>query len=332
MGLRAPLRLALLIAVTPPLYLGWVFTRPLAWAFPRTDRGLQRLWIGSWARTSLWIMGVQATYEGPIPEGRYFLVANHLSYVDIPLLLARLDARFLAKSEIAKWPVMGMLARTTGTLFVDRSRKRDLTRVLGEVKGVLDRGPGVIVFPEGTSTDGGAVERFKPSLFEVPVEVDVPVHCAALHYHAPAGPLPAWQAVCWWGDAPFGPHFFQFLKQERTKATVTFCAEIPPRPERSGPSRRKDLCQAAQALVERSFTPSRPLPGEPDRSESENGSEGQPSGSPCRPGGQPAQGADSPSHSHSPSPQPSPAAANSTPSGSAPAPLHHPDSTPSTSP
>lgn len=258
MGLRAPLKLTLLVAVTLPLYAGWVLTRPVAWVVPSSERALQRMWVGTWARCVLRILRVRARYEGPVPEGPYFLVANHLSYVDIPLLLARLDARFLAKSEIAGWPVMGLLARTTGTLFVDRSRKRDLTRVLGEVKRVLARGPGVIVFPEATSTDGAAVERFKPSLFEVPVEVDVSVRCAALHYHAPDGPRPAWEAVCWWGDAGFGPHFFQFLKQGPTDATVTFSAEIPPEPAGSGPARRKELCQAAQELVERSFTPSRP--------------------------------------------------------------------------
>ena len=184
-------------------------------------------------------------------------MANHLSYVDIPLLLSRLDARFLAKSEIASWPIFGFLARSTGTLFVDRSRKRDLTRVITEVKSVLARGPGVIVFPEGTSTDGSQVERFKPSLFEVPVETGVPVRVAALHYHAPRGPRPAWEAVCWWGDAPFGSHFLTFLNQPRTVATVTFSPEILRTLEKSEAGARKALAQAAQLATERCFTPSR---------------------------------------------------------------------------
>ncbi|MEM7517637.1 MAG: lysophospholipid acyltransferase family protein, partial [Planctomycetota bacterium] len=138
-------RLLLLPCATIPLYAGWILTRPLAWVVPSLDAPLQRLWIGTWARTILWIMGVETRFEGPLPKrtgdgGRepYFLVANHLSYVDIPVLLARLDARFLAKSEIASWPVLGLLARSTGTLFVDRTRKRDLTRVMKEVKAVLD--------------------------------------------------------------------------------------------------------------------------------------------------------------------------------------------------
>ena len=279
MSIRALLRLLLLPLATVPLFVGWLVTRPLAWLVPGLDAPLQRLWIGNWARAILWIMGVEARFEGPIPRragskgedltdadsvnatepGAYLLVANHLSYVDIPLLLSRLDARFLAKSEIAGWPVLGLLARSTGTLFVDRNRKRDLTRVITEVKAVLRRGTGVIVFPEGTSTDGSQVERFKPSLFAVPVESGVPVRVAALHYHAPEGPKPAWEAVCWWGDDPFGSHFMAFLNQPRTIATVTFSSEILRAPDDTKASARKALAEAAQLATERCFTPSRPM-------------------------------------------------------------------------
>ena len=264
MSLRALLRLALLPCATLPLYAGWILTRPLAWLIPSTDPALQRLWIGTWAKTCLWILGVETRYEGPLPERvgnrnkeAYFMVANHLSYIDILVLLARLDARFLAKSEIAGWPVLGLLAKSTGTLFVDRSRKRDLTRVIGEVKSVLGRGTGVIVFPEGTSTDGSQVERFKPSLFEVPVETGVPVRVAALHYDSPVGPKPAWEAVCWWGDAPFGSHFVSFLNQPKTIATVTFSPDILRSTDEPQSGARKALAEAAQQATERSFTPSR---------------------------------------------------------------------------
>lgn len=275
MSFRALLRLVLLPCATLPLYAGWILTRPLAWVAPGTDPALQRIWIGSWAKTALWILGVETRYEGPLPERNgtrneepYFMVANHLSYIDILVLLARLDARFLAKSEIAGWPVLGLLARSTGTLFVDRSRKRDLTRVIGEVKAVLGRGTGVIVFPEGTSTDGSQVERFKPSLFEVPVETGVPVRVAALHYESPLGPKPAWEAVCWWGDADFGPHFLTFLSQPRTIATVTFSPELlrAPVATQSGetqPGARKALAEAAHQATKESFTPSRIMDEEP---------------------------------------------------------------------
>lgn len=270
MSLRVPLRLGGLVAVTVPLFLGWFLTRPLAWVAPRTDPALQRLWIGSWSKASLWLMGVRARFEGELPTGPYFMVANHLSYVDIPLLLSRLDARFLAKSEIARWPVIGLLARSTGTLFIDRSRKRDLNRVLPLVRSVLDRGTGVIVFPEGTSTAGAEVERFKPSLFEVPAATGADVRSASIHYHAPDGPQPAWKAVCWWGDAPFVPHFLDFLKQPRTEATVIFSSKTLV--GGAGPALdRKALARAAQDAVDDIFTPSKPPPTVPPSTEGPGG-------------------------------------------------------------
>ena len=259
MSLRVPLRLTGLVVATIPLYTGWILTRPLAWLVPALDTHLQRLWIGNWARATLWILGVESRYEGPAPKSPFFLVSNHLSYIDIPVLLARLDARFLAKSEVAGWPILGFLARTTGTLFIDRTRKRDLKRVLPVIQSVLDRGTGVIVFPEGTSTAGAEIERFKPSLFEVPVEMEMDVSCAALHYDCPDGPLPAWQVVCWWGDAPFGPHFIQFLKQPRTIATVTFSPETVGPGGPTGPRERKEMAAAAHVVVQKSFAPSRPI-------------------------------------------------------------------------
>ncbi|MEC8513433.1 MAG: lysophospholipid acyltransferase family protein [Planctomycetota bacterium] len=257
MSLRVLLRLSGLAAVTLSLFVGLLLTKPVAWLVPPAAPGLQRLWVVSWSRASLWLMGVRARFEGELPSGSYFMVANHLSYVDIPLLLSRLDARFLAKSEIARWPLIGLLARSTGTLFIDRSRKRDLNRVLPLVRSVLDRGTGVIVFPEATSTAGAEIERFKPSLFQVPAETGVQIRGAALHYHAPDGPLPAWQAVCWWGDAPFVPHFLGLLQQPRTEATVTFAPQRIAGGEGAPPD-RKALALAAQDAVTEVFTPSRP--------------------------------------------------------------------------
>lgn len=256
----APLRLTLLVLVTLPLFAGWLLSVPVMLLAPATEAVLQPLWIRTWARAVLRIMGIRVRVEGPPPGGAFFLIANHLSYLDIPVLLGQLNGRFLAKSEIARWPVLGVLARATGTLFVDRSRKRDLTRVIAEVTALIERGPGVIVFPEATSTDGAAILPFKPSLFEVPARMGLDVSCAALHYSNPPGSPPAWQSVCWWGDAEFAPHFWDFLKLPRTEATLTF-APAPVRAEvaqgdGSGP--RKALSEAAQRTLEQIFTPSRP--------------------------------------------------------------------------
>jgi 1-acyl-sn-glycerol-3-phosphate acyltransferase len=213
---------------------------------------LHRFFIGNWARAVVGLMGVRGRLEGERPVGPFFLVGNHLSYVDIPVRLATVDARFLAKSEVATWPVLGFLARTTGTLFVDRSRKRDLARVNDAVRGVLGAGTGVVVFPEATSTKGCDVLPFKPSIFQVPAEMALPGSCVALSYALPRGGGDAWRTVCWWGDAPFAPHFYEFLKQPPTEATVTFGARIPPGFD------RKELAARAHAALRGVFRPTCP--------------------------------------------------------------------------
>ena len=262
-SMLAPLRLILLAVATAPLIACWLLALPLMLLVPATESVLQPLLVGTWAKVVLWIMGIRVTVEGEPPRGGFFLVANHLSYLDIPVFLAQLNGRFLAKSEIASWPVLGFLARATGTLFVDRSRKRDLTRVIAEVTALIHRGPGVIVFPEATSTDGAGLHGFKPSLFEVPSRLGLPVSCAALHYANPPGVRPAWESVCWWGDAEFAPHFWEFLKLRRTDATVTFAAEPVQAVGPDGPMDRKALSEGAKAVIEGIFTPSRPSADRP---------------------------------------------------------------------
>lgn len=248
----APVRLVTLVVVTVPLYLGYVVTRPAGWLSPRLGARLHRLFIGGWARAVVAVLGVRLSVEGEPPQGPFFLVGNHLSYLDIPVLLASVDARFLAKSEVATWPVLGFLARTTGTLFVDRSRKRDLARVNAAVARVLGAGTGVVVFPEATSTKGSEVLPFKPSVFQVPAELGLPVACAALSYAHPQGGDEAWRTVCWWGEAPFAPHFYRFLKQPRTDAIVTFGPRIPPGLD------RKELAARAHGAVRGVFRPTCP--------------------------------------------------------------------------
>lgn len=250
MGLALALvRAIALAAVTIPLYVCLLLTKPAGWISRHRRVVLEDFWVRTWARASAAVMGVTIHVEGPPPEPPFFLVANHLSYLDIVVLSTRIHGRFLAKAEISRWPIAGMLARSVGTLFIERERSRDLSRILPEIQARLDAGTGVVVFPEGTSTKGEEVLRFKPSLFEVAARTGTPVSTAALGYRTPPPAPPAHLAVCWWGDAPFLPHFFRLLMLPRIEATVAF-GGAPIRAED-----RKALAVLSHRAVAAQFTP-----------------------------------------------------------------------------
>ena len=184
----------------------------------------QRALRSAWARAIARLLGVSIEVSGPVPPPPFVLVANHLSYLDILVLLSRIDGVFVAKSEIAGWPVLGLLARSTGTIFVERGRKSQIPIVLEQAVQALDGGQGLVFFPEGTSSRGATVLPFKASLFEVALRTGMPVHTASLHYEVPHGSEPAWLSVAWWGDMTFTDHFLRLLTLPRIRARISFGA------------------------------------------------------------------------------------------------------------
>jgi len=220
--LRTVARCFALVATTSFCYLAFMLGRP----FARGSRSLRwrNRWFRAWARTLARILGMSIRVEGAPPD-HAVLVANHLSYIDIPLLATQIDAVFVAKSEVASWPVIGHLCRAIDTIFVDRSVKRDVVRVGREIASRIERGLGVVFFPEGTSTDGSVVLPFRASLLEVAAREAIPVHWAAIEYRTGEGDRPARDAICWWGDAEFLPHLWQLLGVRSFEATIRFGAE-----------------------------------------------------------------------------------------------------------
>lgn len=246
---RALARSLALAVWTGAWFLLRVLQAPLGLLAPRLRGRLHDRSIRAWARGMARILGMRVEVEGEPPRPPFLLVANHLSYLDIVALWTRAEGDFLAKSEVASWPVFGFLTRFAGTLFVDRTRAADLPRVIGELGAVLARRRGVIVFPEGTSSEGAIVLPFRPSIFEAALGTGHPVHCAAITYRTPPGAPPARLAVCWWGDMGFLGHLYRVLMLPSFEARVVFVAE----PARGAD--RKQLARAAQGLVQRHFVP-----------------------------------------------------------------------------
>ena len=251
--LRIAARAAGLIAVTITLSPVHALGLGLTAGRPRARGRWRGRFLRLWSRAFLRVLGVRVAWRGPAPEPPFLLVANHLSYLDILVLASRLPTTFVAKSEVAGWPVLGPLCSSFGTLFVDRSRKGDLPRLLGRLEEALSAGCGVVFFPEGTSSAGAGVLPFRSPLLALPAASGHPVHAAALAYRTSPPEAPAHLSVCWWGDMPFGAHLVPLLGLPRIEAEVAVAAE--PLVD----SDRKALALALREAVLTEFSPSAPV-------------------------------------------------------------------------
>lgn len=200
---------------------------------------------GRWAGALLRIMGCRLHVSGSPPEPPFCLVANHLSYLDILVVLTTTRARLVSRADLAHWPGIGWLARTFGTIFIDRSRIRDIPRVTRDMRTVLADGDGLVFFPEGTSSSGETVQPFKAPLMSVPSELEIPVHTAAISYDHPGGD--ATTDLCWWGDMTFGDHLWRVLTFSHFNARIQY-GSIP-----IEPTDRKTLTNAAFRSVEKLY-------------------------------------------------------------------------------
>jgi 1-acyl-sn-glycerol-3-phosphate acyltransferase len=218
------------------LEIGWLVLALLPERAARR-RGWRRRIKRRWSRALCRAMAVRVEVVGEPPRQPCLLVSNHLSYLDIPVLAGLVDTVFVSKAEVARWPVVGLLATRADTIYVDRERKRRLPEVNARIRQVLEDGDGVVVFPEGTSTGGDGVLPFRPSLLAPAAELGLEVRCARLCYATGPGDPPASESVCWWRDMPFGPHVLGLLRLSGIQARVFF----PPEAVRA--SDRKELAE-----------------------------------------------------------------------------------------
>jgi 1-acyl-sn-glycerol-3-phosphate acyltransferase len=222
---RVLLRMPVLVLATGLSGLLLLPAVPLEWVWPTGRARWINLIFRAWSRLFLALLRVRVRQRGEPPKAPFFLVANHLSYMDIPLLASRIDAAFIAKAEISGWPIFGWICRLAGTLFIDRTLKRDIPRVLRLIDRRLAHRQGVVLFPEGTSSAGAELRPFRPSLLEAAAQGGYSVSWATLGYQTPEGEVPAHLAVCWWGDMTFGGHFVDLLAKSHFDAWLTFGSE-----------------------------------------------------------------------------------------------------------
>lgn len=220
--LRAVARILLISFITATTLFLLLCGRVALIFSPPKQMSWRRLLFRGWARALAAMMGMNILTQGKPPRPPFFLVTNHLSYIDILLLATQVEGVFVSRHDVSDWPVIGLLTRVVGTLFINREQAKDVLRVNDLFKAALQRGDGIILFPEGTSTAGAELKPFKSPLLTVAAEMNYPVSYASLSYRTPAGEAPAHLSVCWWGEMTFSDHVFALLQMPAFYATLSF--------------------------------------------------------------------------------------------------------------
>ena len=177
------------------------------------------------------IFGLKVIIDGtPHQDKQTIYIANHISYLDIPVIASVLKASFVAKADVANWPVFGFLSRMQQTAFIERSRK-DISVQRYALQNMLADGKSLIIFPEGTSSDGQNVLPFKSSLFSIAYNEDKPretlyIQPLTLVLLQANGKEIETQAdrdiYAWHGEMTLSPHLWQFAKSKGATVKITF--------------------------------------------------------------------------------------------------------------
>lgn len=212
--------------------------------FPRSSTARRRDLTRRWCRKLLALMNIDARVHGEFDaaRGNVLIVANHVSWLDIFVLNAQHPARFVAKSELAVWPVVGRLIRGSGTLFIERARRQDTHRVNRDAVDALRSGDAVAVFPEGTTTDGSTVLKFHGSLLQPIVDAEGHVLPVAIRYHDGHGELSL--APEYAGDTSFAASFWRVCGERRLAVDL-----IASPPMAASARHRRELARAAEDAI-----------------------------------------------------------------------------------
>jgi 1-acyl-sn-glycerol-3-phosphate acyltransferase len=178
-------------------------------------------WLHRSCKMVLGRLGLGIRVAGELPKTG-LIASNHLSYLDILFYGATLPCVFVAKTEVREWPLLGLLAALGGTVFIDRRSAASAAAAAIRIEEMLGAGVLVLVFPEGTSSDGAGVLRFYSSLFEPAVRVGAPVTAAAIGYSAGAEAEAEERDLCYYGEISFAPHLLKTLQLPEILATLRF--------------------------------------------------------------------------------------------------------------
>ena len=151
--------------------------------FPRLSPEQKEIRVQVWSLQFLALWGIHVKVLGqPVVAGPALIVSNHISWLDISVIHAARHCRFVSKSDIRDWPLVGKLATGAGTLYIERSSRKDALRMVKDMADAMKEGDVVAVFPEGTTSDGRDLLPFHANLIQSAIQADAPVQPMSLKF------------------------------------------------------------------------------------------------------------------------------------------------------
>ncbi len=251
-----------LLVVVPAIALVTLILIPVQWFAVRFDLPLKRGLPVFYHRIVCRLIGIRITVVGArITEHPLMIVSNHVSWADISIITSVAPVVFIAKSEVGRWPIFGMLSKLQRSVFVDRSRRHKTGEVNAEIAQRLAGGDPVLLFGEGTSSDGNRVLAFRSALIgaarDALAEAEhagrVWIQPLSLAYTGMLG-LPLGRKyrplIAWYGDFDLFTHLVRALRIGTFDVTVTWGEPVP----FDENSNRKNVTRELEAAVRRMTT------------------------------------------------------------------------------
>jgi lyso-ornithine lipid O-acyltransferase len=180
-------------------------------------------WLHESCARGLAAIDLRISTMGRFPSGG-MIVSNHLSYLDILVFSAAAPCVFVSKAEVKEWAIIGRYARWAGSVFVRRHDRADAARANISVTESLQNSVPVVLFPEGTTSDGQHVLRFHSTMLQPAIDANALITPCAIRYELDDGD--ATQEICWWGDMALPPHLWNLLGKNMIRARIAFGVPI----------------------------------------------------------------------------------------------------------
>ena len=202
----------------------------------------------------LWLLSIEVelVYESNQSRKGNLFISNHLSYLDIPILGSKFPLRFVAKSEVKSWPLFGFLAKKGRSIFIRRN-KTDSFNQKNKILDILSCGEKVFIFPEGTTSDGNRVLKFKSSSFSSVEKQNFIIQPIVIVYSDLNGiPINRWlrPMIAWYGDMELKPHLFKLVGLMSIKAKLIYLEPV----NTQNFENRKDLSNCLEDKIRKIYS------------------------------------------------------------------------------